>query len=333
MKKYGIILAVVMTALAATACGGGGGIVINGTTAGRSEEAQEPEGGDTEKEEADTDASVSNESMVETAAPASAGGTKIEIVTGETQPAAAHSLESQTEPMTTAAPTTAAPAMAAASTTAARSTTAAPTTKEPETTAAKTYTVTDVSKSMYASSSVRVRASYSTSSDILGALQEGEKVEITGESANGWMRVQWKGQEGYVSKSYLSDTPPATNAASENSGNGGGNTATSGGSASLSPNPTQQENASPGPGGNSGTGSSPSPSGTSSNNSSTGNTSGGSGTITGSVTALDPTGVTIRTSNGNTYSFNWGSGSIPALAPGEQIQIQYSGNTVTQVTK
>jgi hypothetical protein len=40
------------------------------------------------------------------------------------------------------------------------------------------------------------------------------------------------------------------------------------------------------------------------------------------VTALDPSGVTIQTSNGTTYQFVWGS-DVPALAPGEKIQIFY----------
>lgn len=316
MKKYGMILAAVMTAFVVTACGNGSGIVINGTIAAQNEENQEDGGGESQ-------ASDSNESMVETAAPSS--GTKIEIITGENQPPATQSMEAMTQPVTTAAPTTAAPTTAAPTTSAPRTTAA------PETTAAKTYEVTDVSKYMYANSSVRVRSSYSTSSDILGALAVGEQVQITGESANGWMRVNWKGHEGFVSKSYLSDTAPQTGTATGT----GGNTNTT-------PNPTQQNNTTPGPTGSNNTGSTGNsavgPGGSTGNTGNTGSTpgtstGGGSGSMSGSVVSLDPSGVTIRATDGNNYQFTWGSGNVPALEPGQQVQIQYSGNTITQISK
>ena len=95
MKKYGIILAAVLTAAAVTACGSGDGIVINGTTAAESqmeETGELPQEGMTETEQGES---------------ASGSGTKIEIVTGETtaaQEPASESLEGQTEPET-AAPT------------------------------------------------------------------------------------------------------------------------------------------------------------------------------------------------------------------------------------
>ncbi len=341
MKKCGMVLAAVMTAFAVTACGSGGGIVINGTTAAQEGEAPAEGDGDSQGVE-------SNEAMVETGAPGSAGGTRIEIVTGETQPSPVQSMEGQTS-LDSAAPTMA-PTTAAPAPTQAPQTTAAPAaTAATETTAAKTYTVTDVSKTMYATSSVRVRQSYSTSSDVLGALAEGESVQITGESANGWMRVSWKGHEGYVSKSYLSDTAPAnqpasnqttTNQAAANPGgttpggttsNGPTGPGSTSGNTAAGPGSTQPSNSNSavGPGGSTG--------GTTGPGSSTpsgGDVSGGSsGTLTGSVVSLDPSGITVRTSDGGSRQFSWGNVSIPALAPGEQVQIQYSGSTVTQITK
>lgn len=352
MKKHWMILTAAMTAVMVTACGSGDGIVINGTKAADSNIETES----TEEGGADG---------TETSAVESRGGTKIEIVTGETTQAAeesaAESLEGQTEPANeagagssqsqtpsaTAAPTTAAP------------TTAAPTTAAP-TTAAQQYTVTDVNKTMYATSSVRVRSSYSTSSDVLGALAEGEKVEVTGESANGWMRVSYKGHVAYVSKSYLTETAPAaatggtqtgtgtqTNkpTSTTNTGTTPGGTTNSGGSSSNGP--TASGTTTPGGSSSNGpTASGTTPGGSSSNGPTTsGSTtpgggssnSGASSSVTGNVTSLDPSGLTVQDSSGTSYQFIWGD-SVPALSPGEKVQVQYSTDSsgqkiVTQVTK
>ena len=203
-KHLTILTAAAMTAVMLTACGSGDGIVINGTTAAESgivagETSGEQAEGNTPEETSKT------------------GGTKIEIVTGETT-AAVESLEGQTEPETTqeagkmiisaetaatgttAAATKAANPTTAAATKAANPTTAAATKAAAPTTAAATYTVKDVSKTMYASSSVRVRSGYSTSTDVLGALSAGEKVTVTGEVENGWVRVTYKGHTAYVAK-------------------------------------------------------------------------------------------------------------------------------------
>ncbi len=208
MKRRTAVLAAVLAALAITACGNGDGVVINGTTAAEEDAA-------TELPSEDLQAETSGQIDLDTT---EGSGTKIEIITGETAssaPSEGQTAPENQEPETTKAPepTTAAP-------------TAAPTTAAPETTAAKVYEVKDVSKTMYATASVRVRQSYSTSSDVLGALDKGEQVKITGESANGWMRVEYKGQSGFVAKSYLTDTKPAeeTKEASKPSGGTGGTT-------------------------------------------------------------------------------------------------------------
>ena len=192
-KHLTILTAAAMTAVMLTACGSGDGIVINGTTAAESgivagETSGEQAEGNTPEETSKT------------------GGTKIEIVTGETT-AAVESLEGQTEPETTQeagkmiiSAETATTGTTAAATKAANPTTAAATKAAAPTTAAATYTVKDVSKTMYASSSVRVRSGYSTSTDVLGALSAGEKVTVTGEVENGWVRVTYKGHTAYVAK-------------------------------------------------------------------------------------------------------------------------------------
>ena len=197
MRKKWLIFVAAMTILSITACGSGDGIVINGTTA-----AEEAESDQLEEEGSVAEAETTS-------------GTRIEIITGDTtavfstEETAAVSTEAwteaeQTQPATTAAPQTTSAAKAAA-----------------ETTAAKKYKVTDVKKTMYATASVRVRANYSTSSDVVAALADGEKVDVTGQAENGWMRVSYKGNVGYVSGSYLSETPPATKSSAANSANQG----------------------------------------------------------------------------------------------------------------
>ena len=348
-KHLTILTAAAMTAVMLTACGSGDGIVINGTTAAESgivagETSGEQAEGNTPEETSKT------------------GGTKIEIVTGETT-AAVESLEGQTEPETTqeagkmiisaetattgttaaatkaANPTTAAATKAAnpttaAATKAANPTTAAATKAAAPTTAAATYTVKDVSKTMYASSSVRVRSGYSTSTDVLGALSAGEKVTVTGEVENGWVRVSYKGHTAYVAKNYLTETAPATTntSSSATSGTSGTNSSSAGNKNQTTTSPTTTINNGTTPGGsNSGHTTAPDGSQTPGNTTAPGGTTNSSSgkTVTGNVTALDPSGLTIQTSDGQSYQFTWGS-DVPALAPGEKVQVQYSTDSSGQ---
>ena len=337
-KHLTILTAAAMTAVMLTACGSGDGIVINGTTAAESgivvgETSGEQAEGKTPEETSKT------------------GGTKIEIVTGETT-AAVESLEGQTEPETTqeagkmiisaetattgttAAATKAANPTTAAATKAANPTTAAATKAAASTTAAATYTVKDVSKTMYASSSVRVRSGYSTSTDVLGALSAGEKVTVTGEVENGWVRVTYKGHTAYVAKNYLTETAPATTntSSSATSGTSGTNSSSAGNKNQTTTSPTTTINNGTTPGGsNSGHTTAPDGSQTPGNTTAPGGTTNSSSgkTVTGNVTALDPSGLTIQTSDGQSYQFTWGS-DVPALAPGEKVQVQYSTDSSGQ---
>ena len=337
-KHLAILTAAAMTAVMLTACGSGDGIVINGTTAAESgivagETSGEQAEGNTPEETSKT------------------GGTKIEIVTGETT-AAVESLEGQTEPETTqeagkmiisaetavtgttAAATKAANPTTAAATKAANPTTAAATKAAAPTTAAATYTVKDVSKTMYASSSVRVRSGYSTSTDVLGALSAGEKVTVTGEVENGWVRVTYKGHTAYVAKNYLTETAPAaTNTSSSTtSGTSGTGSSSAGNKNQTTTSPTTTINNGTTPGGsNSGHTTAPDGSQAPGNTTAPGGTTNSSSgkTVTGNVTALDPSGLTIQTSDGQSYQFTWGS-DVPALAPGEKVQVQYSTDSSGQ---
>lgn len=326
-KHLTILTAAAMTAVMLTACGSGDGIVINGTTAAESgivvgETSGEQAEGNTPEETSKT------------------GGTKIEIVTGETT-AAVESLEGQTEPETTQeagkmiiSAETATTGTTAAATKAANPTTAAATKAAAPTTAAATYTVKDVSKTMYASSSVRVRSGYSTSTDVLGALSAGEKVTVTGEVENGWVRVTYKGHTAYVAKNYLTETAPATTntSSSATSGTSGTNSSSAGNKNQTTTSPTTTINNGTTPGGST-SGNTTAPDGSQAPGNTTapgGTTNSSSGkTVTGNVTALDPSGLTIQTSDGQSYQFTWGS-DVPALAPGEKVQVQYSTDSSGQ---
>ncbi len=344
-SKTGILLAAVLAALSVTACGNGEGVLINGTTA-----AQENGTGEIPDTSSETGESLepAEETVPEPTDEGAQGPARIEIVTGESS--AAQSLESQTEPETTQPPSTEAAAVTATTTAAA--------TTAPQTTAAKVYTVRDVDKTMYAKSAVRVRTGYSTSTEILGALEAGESVKCTGESDNGWMRVIWNGKEGFVSKSYLSDTPTKTETSSGNNTASGGTTSgttttpggTTPGTTTTPGGTTPGTTTTPGgttpgttttPGGNNGPTSvnpgATTPGGTTSpgtpSGQNTGNASGATGSVTGTITSLDPSGVTIQTSSGASYSFGWGSSASALVAEGEQVQLYYNGNTVVQIVK
>lgn len=64
------------------------------------------------------------------------------------------------------------------------------------------------SGTMYATTNVNVRASHGSDSEILGGLNKGQAVEITGTTDNGWVRIKYKGAAAYVFADYLSWSEP-----------------------------------------------------------------------------------------------------------------------------
>lgn len=69
-------------------------------------------------------------------------------------------------------------------------------------------TFSDVNQTVYATTQVNIRSSYSTSSSKIGSLQKGQSVTRTGIGSNGWSRVSYNGQTGYIDSSYLTTTKP-----------------------------------------------------------------------------------------------------------------------------
>jgi uncharacterized protein YkwD len=99
-----------------------------------------------------------------------------------------------------------------------------------ETIASASYTYTDMSKTMYAKSSVNVRDLPSTDGNKLGGLSTNEEVTVTGQcNETSWYRIEYKGSTGYVSNKYLSDEKVATTS----TGSGAGSTGSTGATASA----------------------------------------------------------------------------------------------------
>lgn len=85
---------------------------------------------------------------------------------------------------------------------------------------------TDCSETMYATTTVNVRSSYSTNSDKLGSLTKAQSVTRTGigtGAAAGWSRIEFNGKVAYVSSDYLSTTKPQVSTGS-NGGSSSGQT-------------------------------------------------------------------------------------------------------------
>ena len=123
---------------------------------------------------------------------------------------------------------------------------------------------TDCSETMYATTTVNVRSSYSTNSDKLGSLTKAQSVKRTGigtGAAAGWSRIEFNGKVAYVSSDYLSATKPQVSVSKPSTGSSSGSTQTS------------KPSSKPSTGGNSGQTSKPSTGG---NTSSGGSSSGGS---------------------------------------------------------
>ena len=86
---------------------------------------------------------------------------------------------------------------------------------------------TDCSETMYATTTVNVRSSYSTNSDKLGSLTKAQSVKRTGigtGAAAGWSRIEFNGKVAYVSSDYLSATKPQVNTSTGSSGSSSGQT-------------------------------------------------------------------------------------------------------------
>lgn len=124
---------------------------------------------------------------------------------------------------------------------------------------------TETDETLYATTTVNVRDTYSTSGNKLGSLDKAQSVKRTGigtGAAAGWSRIEFNGKVAYVSSDYLSATKPQVS------------TGSNGGSSSGQ---TSKPSTKPSTGGNSGSsGGQTSKPSTGGNTSSGGSSSGGS---------------------------------------------------------
>lgn len=83
----------------------------------------------------------------------------------------------------------------------------------------KDPTFTSVNQTVYATSQVNVRGTWSTSGKLLGTLQKDDSLTRTGIGSNGWDRVIYKGQTAYINHDYLTTTKPKEEKPNENTTN------------------------------------------------------------------------------------------------------------------
>lgn len=92
---------------------------------------------------------------------------------------------------------------------------------------------TEVNETVYATTSVNVRSSYSAASDKVGSLSAGASATRTGVGDNGWSRIVYGDSVAYVSSDYLTTTKPSTNTGStQTSEPSTGSSSSSGGTSS-----------------------------------------------------------------------------------------------------
>lgn len=137
---------------------------------------------------------------------------------------------------------------------------------------------TETDETMYATTTVNVRSSYSTNSDKLGSLTKAQSVKRTGigtGAAAGWSRIEFNGKVAYVSSDYLSATKPQVSVSKPSTG-------------SSSSGQTSKPSTQPSTGGNSGSsGGQTSKPSTGGNTSSGGSSSGGSAPAGGGLAGLE----------------------------------------------
>ena len=172
---------------------------------------------------------------------------------------------------------------------------------ETETEAEQTaeYTVTAMTATKYAKSSVNVRKGPSSDYEKLGGLGTNQKVTVTGQADTGWYRIEYNGEAGFVSDKYLVDEKVAVN--TSGSGASGSNAATGTGNAG-----TAGTSGSAGTDGNSGNASAGMTDTGSAGNTSTGNTG-------ASTPAADASTSTPATDTGSTDTAVDGSGGNPSI--------------------
>uniref|UniRef100_UPI004055B1FE SH3 domain-containing protein n=1 Tax=Acetatifactor sp. TaxID=1872090 RepID=UPI004055B1FE len=77
----------------------------------------------------------------------------------------------------------------------------------PEETAQPTYTIEDCDMNKYATTDVNVRTEPDANAGRVGSVPQNEQAHITGETSNGWYRLEYNGISGYSVSKYFADKP------------------------------------------------------------------------------------------------------------------------------
>ncbi len=80
---------------------------------------------------------------------------------------------------------------------------------------------------LYASGNLNIRTGAGTDSDVLGTFAPGDQVTVLGDAGDGWTKVSYQGQTGYVSSNYLTQNKSETTQGSTGSSSGSSSTGSS----------------------------------------------------------------------------------------------------------
>lgn len=70
--------------------------------------------------------------------------------------------------------------------------------------------ITESSGIVYATADANVRAAASTTAEIIGGVNTGEQLQMTGETSDNWIRINYNGSVGFVYGDYISDQEPSS---------------------------------------------------------------------------------------------------------------------------
>lgn len=173
--------------------------------------------------------------------------------------------------------------------------------------------VKEMSGTKYAKSTVNVRKGPSADTEKIGSLSANQKVTVTGQAENGWYRIDYNGETGYVSDKYLADEKVTTASGNSNGGktNNTGAAGNSGGEAPAQGNGgtvTAGNTAAPGNDSGNAAGSGSTGTGGSSDSGNTGNTGTASDNTSGSQSEYEnsTSGTTIYGEDAEWFKENGG---------------------------
>ena len=186
-----------------------------------------------------------------------------------------------------------------------------------------TGTMYGTSTTLYASDGVNIRRKPGTDSSVIGSLYAGSAVSVIGETDN-WFIISVDGNNGYVSKAYLTSDSSVVNTA-----NNGGTTDNSGTTGNTGTTDNTGNTTNGGTTDNTGTADNTGTTDNSGNNGNTGNSTGSSSSISGEVVSTGVDYVTVKGEDGSTYNVYYGDttpNTVDGLYDGVYVEISVDNN-------